>query len=108
MAIFSLFMLLGILFWVTFINKHSEMQDVVKQINEHLFDEMWQPPTKYNSVINEASFNMKDHNIWSHVHRMYLIGQNSINFPWLVPRDFPVEGLEQEHRDQLIKFISKK
>lgn len=37
---------------------------------------------------------MQDSDIWSHSHRMYLIGENSINFPWYIPKDFPNKALE--------------
>lgn len=69
---------------------------------------MWKEPTKYNTMVNEAAFELKDFNIWSHVHRMYLIGQNSINFPWIIPKDFPVDALEREDRNKLINFIQTK
>ena len=36
---------------------------------------------------------------------MYLIGQNSIKFPWIIPKDFPRDALKKEDREKLIKFI---
>ena len=41
-----------------------------------------------NTVIGPTSLHMRDSDIWSHTHRMYLIGENSIHFPWFMPKDF--------------------
>ena len=48
---------------------------------------------------------MNDSDIWSHSHRMYLIGENSISFPWFMPKDFPSRALNPENQDKLIRFI---
>ena len=51
---------------------------------------------------------MNDSDIWSHSHRMYLIGENSINFPWYVPKDFPSRALNPENKDKLIRFAKQR
>lgn len=51
---------------------------------------------------------MHDSDIWSHSHRMYLIGENSINFPWYMPKDFPSRALSPENKDKLIRFIKSR
>ena len=38
---------------------------------------------------------------------MYLIGCNSIRYPWFIPKDFPRDALKKEHREKLIKFIDE-
>jgi hypothetical protein len=38
---------------------------------------------------------------------MYLIGQNSIGFPWIIPTDFPKNALKKEDREKLVKFIDE-
>lgn len=48
---------------------------------------------------------MKDAAVWSHQHRMYLIGSNSISFPWFIPKDFPKDALSRKDRESFIKFI---
>jgi hypothetical protein len=36
---------------------------------------------------------------------MYLIGNNSIRFPWFIPKDFPRDALKKQDRESLISFI---
>lgn len=36
---------------------------------------------------------------------MYLIGDNSVRFPWKLPKDFPKDALSDENREKLLKFI---
>lgn len=36
---------------------------------------------------------------------MYLIGFNSIRFPWAIPKDFPRDALKKQDREKLISFI---
>jgi hypothetical protein len=36
---------------------------------------------------------------------MYLIGENSISFPWWIPKDFPNKALEPEDREKLLTFL---
>ena len=36
---------------------------------------------------------------------MYLIGSNSIEHPWIIPKDFPIDALDQANADKLIQFI---
>lgn len=50
---------------------------------------------------------MKDSDIWSHVHRMYLIGENSVNYPWFLTRDFPTNALSEQGKERLLKYIKK-
>ena len=58
--------------------------------------------------IGRRKLNMVDSDIWSHTHRMYLIGENSISFPWYIPKDFPNRALDPENKDKMIRFIKSK
>jgi hypothetical protein len=58
--------------------------------------------------IGPSNLKMNDSDIWSHSHRMYLIGENSINFPWFIPKDFPSRALSPENKDKLIRFIKSR
>jgi len=51
---------------------------------------------------------MKDEEIWSHTHRMYLLGENSIKFPWFLPEDFPNRVLNPEDQEKLVTMIRDK
>ena len=53
----------------------------------------------------ETDFSINEQCIWSHTHRMYLIGTNSISHPWIIPKDFPVDALSEVHKDRLTMFI---
>ena len=48
---------------------------------------------------------MRDEDIWSHTHRMYLVGDNSIKHPWYLPKDFPNSALDTQDRDKLLTLI---
>jgi hypothetical protein len=36
---------------------------------------------------------------------MYLIGSNSIRYPWYIPKDFPRDALTKADREKFIAFI---
>lgn len=36
---------------------------------------------------------------------MYLMGDNSVKFPWQLPKDFPKDALSEEDTAKLLKFI---
>jgi len=36
---------------------------------------------------------------------MYLIGFNTIHFPWFIPKDFPRDALKKADREKLVRFI---
>ena len=59
-------------------------------------------------LIGRRHLSMLDSDIWSHTHRMYLIGENSISFPWYIPKDFPNRALDPENKDKIIRFIKSK
>lgn len=50
---------------------------------------------------------MRDSDIWSHAFRMYLIGENSISYPWYMPKDFPTDALAEIPKDRFLYFIKK-
>lgn len=60
------------------------------------------------AIAGPRNLKMNDSDIWSHTHRMYLIGENSINFPWYMPKDFPSRALNPENKDKLIRFIKSR
>ena len=59
-------------------------------------------------ITDSGNLRMNDSDIWSHAHRMYLIGENSISFPWYMPKDFPSRALSPENKDKLIRFIKSR
>ena len=59
-------------------------------------------------LVSPTNLAMKDEDIWSHTHRMYLLGENSIKFPWYLPKDFPNKALAPDDQDRLIQLIGDK
>lgn len=83
-----------------------KMIDEYAQVyNNVLFSEM--QPIQSKIIDNSTNFCMTDSDIFSHTHRMYLIGENSISFPWFIPKDFPNKALNQTGMQKLLKFIKK-
>lgn len=60
-----------------------------------------------DSLIEKGSIHMRDADLWAHSHRMYLIGENSISFPWYIPKDFPNAALNEINKDRFLYFIKK-
>jgi hypothetical protein len=56
----------------------------------------------------EKNLRMKDTDIWSHTSRMYLIGENSISFPFYIPRDFPSRSLDPHSKEKFIRYIKER
>jgi len=56
-------------------------------------------------LVGRRSLKMQDSEIWSHTHRMYLIGDNSIYFPWYIPKDFPNVALNAENKEKFLTFV---
>ena len=36
---------------------------------------------------------------------MYLIGCNSVKYPWFIPKDFPRDALSKADREKFLRFI---
>jgi len=61
-----------------------------------------------DSIVTPRNMKIKDGDIWSHSARMYLIGENSIAFPWYIPKDFPARSLDPHNKDKLLRFIKER
>jgi hypothetical protein len=55
--------------------------------------------------VGPASLHMRDSDIWSHTHRMYFIGENSISYPWFITKDFPTNALSISCQQNLLRMI---
>lgn len=58
--------------------------------------------------IDETNLALQDSDIYSHAYRMYLIGENSITFPWFITKDFPNRALPPAQKEKFLKFIKYK
>lgn len=61
-----------------------------------------------DSIVTPKTMGIKDSDIWSHTARMYLIGENSISFPWYMPKDFPARSLDPHNKEKLLRFIKER
>ena len=60
-----------------------------------------------DQILGKGALHMRDSDIWSHSHRMYLIGENSPNFPWYMPKDFPNNILNEDNMEKLMGLIKR-
>lgn len=78
---------------------------VLKELPEKIYS-VWienDEQGRGRTFVNDFALN--DQCIWSHTHRMYLIGSNCVSHPWIIPKDFPQDALADLDRDRLIRFI---
>ena len=71
---------------------------------------MWDSEEEFRSLRGKIEANdlaMNDAGIWAHTHRMYLIGENSIHFPWFIPKDFPRDALAKKDRETFMSAIDE-
>ena len=79
----------------------------MKELPSNLYN-LWEDDKEFRQLrgnIELDDVSMNDSCIWSHTHRMYLIGSNSINFPWFIPKDFPRDALKKSDKEIFCKFI---
>ena len=112
LSIFAIFLTLVLLMWISLIIQSKLKGYGLSEFNSKVYDGVL-----FNSEIDlspEENFvsprklGMKDEDIWSHTHRMYLLGDNSIKFPWFLPKDFPNRALDPEDQEKLITMIGDK
>jgi len=106
------FFILVLFIWITLIAHSQWILRADKDFRSKVYDgvlftsEADSDPTE--NTISPSNLKMNDSDIWSHSHRMYLIGENSINFPWYMPKDFPSRALSPENKDKLLRFIKER
>ena len=112
LVIFSSFLILVLFIWIALIAHSNWILRADKDFRSTVYDGVLfntdadQDPSE--KVIDRKNLKMNDSDIWSHSHRMYLIGENSINFPWFIPKDFPSRALSPENKDKFIRFVKSR
>lgn len=103
---FSIFFTLVTLMWVALIIRSKLKSFDLNSFNSKVYDGVLfntdidlSPEQK---IMNPRNLAMRDEDIWSHSHRMYLLGDNSVKFPWFVSKDFPFNSLDTEDQDKLL------
>jgi len=106
------FAMLLALIWVSLIVRSNALLEKVGDGDSTAYDSvLFNSDAENDNNENEISkrdFKMRDSDIWSHSHRMYLIGENSIYFPWYIPKDFPNKALEPEQKEKFLRFLRTK
>jgi len=111
LVVFFCFLGLSITIWIiigqrskcirrTHINQYQSIHNGILSEQNNELDEN-------DSLIEKGSLHMRDADLWAHSHRMYLIGENSISFPWYIPKDFPNAALNEINKDRFLYFIKK-
>jgi hypothetical protein len=98
MIVFGSFLALVLVIWIALIihskSKRSYMNRFRKNVYDGVLFNQSDTIDAQEDMPDLNNLGMKDSDIWSHTARMYLIGENSISFPWYIPRDFPSRCLD--------------
>lgn len=101
LIVFGLFLLLSLVLWVIMAARSACIRASFKDFYSTVYDGVLFADSNDTNEENEgmmvgpASMHMRDSDIWSHTHRMYLIGENSVSYPWFFTRDFPANALSE-------------
>ena len=100
-----LFFLLSLVIVVTLTSKTERLRLNNKNLPMFLYKVWDNKDYSRRGRISEFNIGLKDDAIHCHTHRMYLCGTNSFTFPWVIPKDFPQDALEQDDLRKLLEFI---
>lgn len=113
LIVFGLFLLSSLVLWVLMAARSACIRASFKDYYASVYDGVLFADNDDISeeldgqMIGPASMHMRDSDIWSHTHRMYMIGENSVSYPWFFTRDFPANALSEQGKDRLLRFIKK-
>lgn len=106
-AMFGLYLLISLIIFSFISHRSEQIYQNLKDLHETLYMAWEEEDTAKRGMASETNFSFKDENIWCHTHRMYLIGYNSISYPWFIPKDFPRDSLKKVDREKFIRFIDE-
>eukprot|EP00347_Sterkiella_histriomuscorum_P024011 403332615 len=127
-AILGFILILTLLQWVCLIRKQKDKRNQATQNKiavyvgldqeaEHLHtqvnsdqdsdnqSQLLSNNTKLNDLITPQNIEMKEKDLWFHTHRLYLLGMNTIQFPWVLIKDGSQSILSQEDQQKLEMMI---
>lgn len=113
LAAFAGFLALVLLLWVALIIQSNLKTFGLNSFNSSvykgvLFEDESAEPSPEDRQVNPRDLAMRDEDIWSHTHRMYVLGDNSIKFPWYLPADFPNNALNPDDQSKLLNLIKQR
>mmetsp|Transcript_41110 Transcript_41110/g.62469 ORF Transcript_41110/g.62469 Transcript_41110/m.62469 type:complete len:409 (+) Transcript_41110:2758-3984(+) len=97
--------MISLFIFIALTYRSGAMRNKLKSYPETLYQIWEENDESGRGKITENDLTLRDSNVWSHTHRMYLIGFNSIRYPWFIPKDFPRDALKKQDRDKFLKFI---
>ena len=98
-------MIVSLIIFVGLSKKATAINELIKNHPETLYEAWENNDEKGRGRTSDEDFSLTDQTIWCHTHRMYLIGFNSIKYPWFIPKDFPRDALKKSDREKLLNFI---
>lgn len=104
---FGLYLLISLIIFSFISHRSEQIYQNLKDLHETLYMAWEEEDTAKRGLASETEFSFKDENIWCHTHRMYLIGYNSISYPWFIPKDFPRDSLKKVDREKFLRFIDE-
>ena len=114
LLVFALFLTLVLLMWVTLIIQSKLKSYGLSEFNSKVYEDVLFNTTANieispaENLVDPRNLAMRDEDIWSHTHRTYLLGDNSIKFPWFIPKDFPNRALNPDDQTKLLSLINEK
>jgi len=100
-----MFLVISLAIFMALSYRTDIMRQKLKNYPETLYEIWEEEDERGRGKISEHDMSLRDQNVWSHTHRMYLIGFNSIRYPWFIPKDFPRDALKKPDREKFLKFI---
>lgn len=108
--VLGLFLLVSLIVFTMLTHNHSARLEGMASLDQSVFSEEWTNQSNANSTSTspeEKDFELKDNEIWSHSERMYLIGNNTIRNPWIVPKDFSHSALDDPNKATFLKLVDQ-
>jgi hypothetical protein len=106
-GLLGIFLLLSLLIFSMLSYRSQVIVENMKELRESLYETWEKEDELHRGNVDETNFRLKDQNIWSHTHRMYLIGSNTMRYPWYIPKDFPRDALKKNDREKLLTFVDE-
>ena len=111
MLVFAAILSVAFALWASLMIHSKLLSRDLKQFNNKVYDGvLFNSPSDLSSeprLLRESEIAMKDEEVWCHSHRMYLLGDNSIKFPWYLPQDFPARALDSGERSKLMDLAQE-
>jgi len=103
----GVFTIISLIIFMALSYRSEVIKERFKNLPETIY-QAWEEKDESNrGKVTDDDLSMRDATIWCHTHRMYLIGFNSIRFPWFIPKDFPKDALKKQDREKFVKFIDE-